>query len=200
MHGHSGFNRELVKDHGAPAGRLMLHCLRLSLPTLPETGSKIWGSAEKTVNMDTTKKTCGENIQSPEEERSTGEKESGETLPVVDNRKASSGPEECCTDKNGVETVPISPESSLRSTIENDVGKNVHVTSVPGSPLTQGSDEKGRVGGSLATSETTAGKGIEVYCPPPGDMLEFLRSMAWWEEGIIDAAELTGRNERSPKI
>ncbi|CAN0060961.1 unnamed protein product [Laminaria digitata] len=32
------------------------------------------------------------------------------------------------------------------------------------------------------------GAGLEVYCPPPDDMMEFLRGMSWWEEGLIQVA------------
>ncbi|CAM9546703.1 unnamed protein product, partial [Hapterophycus canaliculatus] len=46
VHGNSRFNREVAAHRNpAPAGRLMLHCLRLSLATLPGAGSSVWKSA-----------------------------------------------------------------------------------------------------------------------------------------------------------
>ncbi|CAN0342543.1 unnamed protein product, partial [Ectocarpus sp. 13 AM-2016] len=46
VHGDCRFNREVAGHrNSAPAGRLMLHCLRLSLPTLPDVGSQALKSA-----------------------------------------------------------------------------------------------------------------------------------------------------------
>ncbi|CAM9413770.1 unnamed protein product [Ectocarpus sp. 4 AP-2014] len=46
VHGDCRFNREVAGHrNSAPAGRLMLHCVRLSLPTLPDVGSQALKSA-----------------------------------------------------------------------------------------------------------------------------------------------------------
>ncbi|CAM9479947.1 unnamed protein product [Ectocarpus fasciculatus] len=74
VHGNSRFNREVAAHrNSAPAGRLLLHCLRLSLPTLPDVGSQAWISTtggilspETTPDKDTMENDCCESKIKPE--------------------------------------------------------------------------------------------------------------------------------------
>lgn len=178
VHGNSRFNREVVShpSNAAPAGRLMLHCLQLFLPKLPDAGSRVWKkSAEKTVAAE------GEQM----EEVYRGSRDKSEKTRLVQKDKGEPGRASCSGSGSEQEGMGVS----------NVTGS----FSVSGGAQTPAQSEKqfahndDGVADRKTMMDGQEGGGLEVYAEPPGDMMAFLRGMSWWEEGMIQAAERSGR-------
>ncbi|CAN0079017.1 unnamed protein product [Scytosiphon promiscuus] len=237
VHGNSRFNREVAAHpNPAPSGRLMLHCLRLSLPALPDVGSDAWRGA-----------VGGELLSSVAEAAAQGARpESGEVsekvllIPESDNegnyesgRSGGSGepglpqgeeedgqldaggaaspgpvptkshtpfePEEAASEAN--KPIPersSGPDSARRFGTVPVFSVGTEASDVSALPSTMGdATAAGSSGpaddGAGSEDNLLAGKGFRAYSEPPDDMMEFLRGMSWWEEGLIQAAEQSGR-------
>lgn len=57
--------------------------------------------------------------------------------------------------------------------------------SLPPPPMAGSRVSDSAVGGEIV-AKAGIEAGLEVYCPPPDDMMEFLRGMSWWEEVLIE--------------
>jgi len=94
-----------------------------------------------------------------------------------------------CSDFDPPSTQPV--EESAVITAGSQRGASVI------SPPISGGDEADRGGGGGGGADgwrnKGKGRGLEVYAEPPEDMMAFLRGMTWWEEGMIQKAERSGR-------
>eukprot|EP00903_Cladosiphon_okamuranus_P008156 g7855.t1 len=204
VHGSNRFNRELVAHptNPAPAGRLLLHCLRLELPTLPGAESTAWRTRAPAADN---QRLEGNRRRGGSEKARPVRGDSQEAL-----RRGGSGGD-CFSDSDG----GWAPPSASEEEPLGDEGVWSGVTAVsslpapyPPSPVAAFSvPQMGSiVGTGKATAQADAGDapddtgvdGFEVYAEPPDDMLAFLRGMSWWEEGMIQAAERRGRRASSP--
>ena len=207
VHGSSRFNRELAghPTNPAPTGRLLLHCLRLELPTLPGPGATAWRTGTAPVDNQWVDGNTGETDGGSREARQVNE----------DNREAheqngSAG--DSFADSDDRLTTPSEPDEEAlgKKTLRSGVGVGPRVpTPYPASPAiaaavpqTGSMVGKGEATGesdeSDAAEDTTTAEGLEIYAEPPDDMLAFLRGMSWWEENMIQAAERRGQRVSSP--
>lgn len=174
VHGDSRFNREVVAhpSNAAPVGRLMLHCLQLLLPTLPDAGSNSWRNTADTA------------AEAGQLEVSRGSRGTSEKTRLVDEDSREPDRGRSAQEGTGVSGVigcaSVSDGVKAAAEPEEEVARNDD--SVDGETVMDGME----------------GRGLEVYAEPPGDMMAFLRRMSWWEEGMIEAAERTGRRPSPP--
>ncbi|CAB1120606.1 unnamed protein product [Ectocarpus sp. CCAP 1310/34] len=226
VHGDCRFNREVAGHrNSAPAGRLMLHCLRLSLPTLPDVGSQALKSATGRIlspDKDTmTNDYCGSKRKSERGHNARAGQERGErpsrkredghgNTTGVDGREARAsgsvseevqGPVEtekaasntgdpypkprsefdsartppASAPRQEISTEPFVPTlAEISAAISPSVGKK--------ESSTRGCRPRGIDG---EAQEDLVEEGFHVYAEPPDDMMEFLRGMSWWEEGLF---------------
>lgn len=236
VHGSSPFNREVVRDYGAPPGRLMLHCLRLSLPTLPGPASGAWsagelvvtvrgdnraGELERTVGEDsrTRETVCSDDVDSliaarsrrnkgGKEERGHGAKDTegiGRGFNTDDDEGVMSGvgggvgrANSGVAGGGGDDVLRSRFEQTIRGPARMGNSEIIMFGKDPLSPpppqIVGGRAIDG-VGGEIDSrgeiveqARIGTGEGLEIYCPPPDDMMDFLRGMSWWGEGLIQAA------------
>lgn len=207
MHGSSRFNRELVVHpvNPAPAGRLLLHCLRLELPTLPHAGSTAWrtgiaAAGDEHLGKDSRRREDGsEKARQADEgdEKSHRQRVSGgDWLSDSDDGLTPlSEPDEKALGRDGLRPSAVSGGGLSRQYPDSPKSPPV-VTDLGGAALsvsTVGTDKEaaGEVGG-IDEAECSKVGGLDVHAEPPDDMLAFLRGMSWWEEGMIQAAERSG--------
>lgn len=239
VHGSSRFNREVAAHRNpAPAGRLMLHCLRLSLPTLPDAGSRAWRSAAGGELSSSVAAAAAEGV-SPENGETSENVRAGQEMVGEINGASCGGSESqeaglsqgegrsARVDAGGAATpgskptegnVPTaqkhaiseasesivegSPEPGPARTFsaEPDVYVRAEKSGVGVSPSTVQDATAAASGGPVGNDagsekELLEGTGFGVYSEPPNDMMEFLRGMSWWEEGMIQAAERSAQRE-----
>lgn len=211
VHGNSRFNREVVRDHAAPPGRLMLHCLRLSLPRLPSPGSDVWGDEVRNEDDDGegeifTSSVASQPESSPVSQQifdydsklrkvTGGEKRGRLKTPEHITRKT--------RDSVDAESLGLGGTSHPDESEDSAIGDVSVSGSQRPSPLTAavadacgGADLPSRMGedgGPQGVSDAEhmrdeSTEGLVISCPLPDDMMAFLRAMSWWEEGIIEAA------------
>lgn len=185
----------MVKDHSAPAGRLMLHCLRISLPSLPHAAAEEWDPPETPAsggNTSEDQENSG-NVINSLVGRSSEERVSLETL--GDNRVQG---QENSRNVISCSAGPLSEErGSLETLGDNRMRGKENSGNVGSSSAERLYEERvGTEGGrdendSCFVSESEGGlrKGLEVFCPPPDDMVRFLNSLPWWKEGLLEEAE-----------
>lgn len=225
VHGSSSFNRELVghPNNPAPAGRLLLHCLRLELPTLPDAGSNSWktGSEEATADdeqqleedrrrrggdgSDNARRVSEDNGEAHPQGSDGGGDGGSSFSGSFDSSTPPSEPDKEDSRNNdrgrgGVTSGAVSPGllHPARATVPSAV-----VTQTAGgatlSPSIAGANKAIGEGGRSDEAGGAEVEGMEVYAEPPDDMLAFLRGMSWWEEGMIQAAERGGQRISSPR-
>lgn len=201
VHGSSRFNRELVghPTNSAPAGRLLLHCLRLELPTLPGAGSTAWRTGTSAADN----QRLGENSRS----RGAGSEEARQVDEASREARRQSRSGGDSSSDSGDDWMP--PSEPFEEALGRE-GLRSGVTAGPGlpapcpaSPISAfaipqpgsivGTDKDTGEGGDSDAADETKEEGLEIYAEPPDDMLAFLRGMSWWEEGMIQAAERRGR-------
>eukprot|EP00752_Nemacystus_decipiens_P004799 g4367.t1 len=208
VHGSSRFNRELVSHptNPAPAGRLLLHCLRLELPTLPNAGSPAWrtGAAAASDQQlggrgrrrgDGSEKApqAGEDNGEPRLHKVSGgdwfsDSDDGWTPRAESNEEALDSDKLRVSAASGGRLSRQDPQSPTSLSVVTQRGG----AALSASPIAT-KKATGEVGGS-DEAEWLKVEGLDVYAEPPDDMLAFLRGMSWWEEGMIQAAERIERN------
>lgn len=202
VHGSSRFNRELVGhvNNPAPAGRLLLHCLRLELPTLPGAGSEAWRTGTAAADEQQLEEDSRRSGGGCEDTRPVNE-DSGDA-----HRQSGSG-SDCFSGSDDGWAPPSEPDEGDSS--NDDLGCSVNSGAVLPrldpvrpiatlSPSIVGTNKASGEGGSSDKAEGTKVAGLEIYAEPPDDMWVFMRGMSWWEEGIIQAAERSGQRISSP--
>lgn len=203
VHGESRFNRDIVKDHGAPAGRLLLHCLRIHLPTLRRPGSDIWHGEEAYGRAERSRE-IGARSQECEERGDMRERRSLEHGKQFQGEKSSHDIDE----EGGLfqgfppgmlknhDAGGVAPDFSISSVGLRDDADCVGTLVRSGVTGESGEIRKDGQHGGLEKSvslslpgDSDDWQGLSVSCPPPDDFMGMLRLMPWWEEGIIEAAE-----------
>lgn len=186
VHGNSRFNREVAghPSNAAPVGRLMLHCFQLLMPSLPDAASKAWrNSADATAG--TTEGTQMEEFCS----RTVHE---SEKIHIVGEDNGEPGRESCGASASASEQEGMCVSDMMGSASISD---GVRTSTEPEEHVSHSDD---RVVDGKIEIDGIDGGGLEVYAEPPGDMMTFLRGMSWWEEGMIQAAERSGRHTSPP--
>lgn len=189
VHGSSRFNREVVAhvNNPAPAGRLLLHCLRLQLPTLPDADSAAWKTGTAAADEQQLEEHSRSRGGGSENARQMDE-DSGEA-----HRQSDSGDAHVSDSDHGWTPPSVTDHDDRGSSAgsgSDSPGRHPVDTL---SPSTEGANEDTGEGNRSGEAEGAQVEGLEVYAEPPGDMLAFLRGMTWWEEGMIQAAERSGR-------
>ena len=214
VHGRSAFNRQVVRDHAAPPGRLMLHCLRLSLPTLPGPASEAWsaGEIEGTARERSREREtpCPDDVGLLAQSGGRGEKEERGGVKDADgigrgfdhaegvifgvgggvghaNGNVAGG--DGRGDDDALRSRPGEMIRGWPRQEKSEVFMSEEDSLTP--PSIVGSSATGSAGSDTRremVEQAGIGEGLEVYCPPPDDMMSFLRGMSWWEEGLIQAA------------
>lgn len=199
VHGSSRFNRELVghPNNPAPAGRLLLHCLRLELPTLPHAGSTAWRTGTAAADDQQVGEDNRRGEDGSEEARQVDEvngkphrqnvSDSGWTPPFEPDEEVLSGGDPRSSAGSGVGLCTEYRDSPTSSSFVKKLGGAALSASTVGTEKATG-----EVGGSDEATCTKV-EGLDIYAEPPDDMLAFLRGMSWWEGGLIQAAERSGR-------
>lgn len=175
----------------------MLHCLRLRLPILPPRGSKAWVAGE----------VFGSGEEQEEKEEQGGDRESSGS--ILDRREEEDGEKDNeGGEEEGSGHAEAGSDAFLRSksrdaSFRHGVGAPDDGSRGPAAHvlLSAGKNPRGSAWDGVrlrsavssgdtdtASEEAGVGEGFEVYCPPPDDMMMFLRGMSWWEEGMIEAA------------
>lgn len=168
----------------------MLHCLRIELPALPQPGTGSWYRQEEYAqNLDNA------NVESRDNSPSLLEKSAGDNQNALD-MDAVAAAAGIGSPIEGVDDSRSSSSSSRRPACVQmrDVGEHVgDIGEESESDLVD--DAWSDTCGDLKLGGVIGGgwdKGLSVCCPPPKDFMQFLRSVPWWEEGLIDAAEKAG--------
>lgn len=167
----------------------MLHCLRIELPALPQPGTGSWYCqeeyAEKLDNL-----IVGNNDNPP----SLVDKSTGNNQNVL---------------KMGAAAAAAGIGSLMEGVVESGSSSSRYSRSSACVPVRDVDEDIGGIGkegdlvddawsdgcGDLKLGGVIGGgwnEGLNVCCAPPEDFMAFLRSMPWWEEGLIDAAEQVG--------
>lgn len=192
VHGNSRFNREVAghPSNAAPVGRLMLHCLQLLMPSLPDAASKAWGNSADyaTVVIPAEGKQLEEVYGGTmHESEKTGIVGEGNGEP--DRGSCGASASASASEQEGMSVSDVVGSASISDGVRTPVEPEEHVSDTSGSIF----EEKMVIDG-------LDGRGLEVYAEPPGDMMTFLRGMSWWEEGMIQAAERSGRHPSPPPL
>lgn len=206
VHGSSRFNREVAGHAGnpAPGGRLLLHCLRLELPTLPGAGSDAWRTGtEAAAAARSEKGRPGGRGGSRHGGGSRGDAEgdggSDGTKSYVVWEDSGSTAGESEAEVSSGDSDPLSPRRRPAERYVVAAGTREDTCAL--SPSISGSGEAGRAGSASGDADgrrnKLTGRGLEVHAEPPEDMMTFLRGMSWWEEGMIQEAERSGRHVAS---
>lgn len=173
----------------------MLHCLRIELPSLPQSGSTSWAEDSRKGEIERG------NPHGLVEGRGGADDVSARD-PFEHDGSLDLGSEYEVSSRGGFEGgLALSQLARGSSGVGDEVAEGVSLNEIVSACSIEGDPDGSAAHGDMGIDGWKRNRdvdGLEVSCPPPQDMMEFLRGMSWWEEGMIEAAERTRRKQKAP--
>lgn len=194
VHGDSRFNRAMARDHGAPPGRLLLHCLSIDLPSLPPPSARGWSASAGDGGADgpgvDDALELDEEVEAVAAADSTGTPGTGWTRPTPGSageyQSGTGNPAEAELEMDArypdAGTDPARGYSSLPSRRHALGADAVSDGGGGGDPASAGCEESRRA----SSDRSSQGGGLRVCCAPPQDFVAMLRRIPWLDGGHVD--------------